>query len=145
MFRACLVYQAQSGHNKVFSLFSFLVLILDQNWVLFGDETHMANLLWGQSTILWLSGEILCSKIYCILNFQMDRGTTCKEKAQSMTGLSCLMNHPKASFRSFSKRNFLQIKSNLQLWIWISKKISKRWDDNFLVKFTVHLVQDEGI
>ena len=60
-------------HNKVFSLFSFLLLILGRNWVLLGDETHMANLLSPTQV-----GRV-------------------EEKAQSMTGLSCLMNHPKAS------------------------------------------------
>ena len=43
---ACkITYSIVGTHNKVFSLFSFLLLILDQNWVLLGDETHMANLL----------------------------------------------------------------------------------------------------
>jgi hypothetical protein len=43
---ACkITYSIVGTYNKVFSLFSFLLLILDQNWVLLGDETHMANLL----------------------------------------------------------------------------------------------------
>ena len=77
----------------MFSLFSFLVLILDQNWVLLGDETHMANLL--------SPTQVLCVALQAALAAAALRQKRA-EKAQSMTGLSCLMNHPKASFFSSS-------------------------------------------
>ena len=94
---ACkITYSIVGTYNKVFSLFSFLLLILDQNWVLLGDETHMANLLSPTQVLRRAAAWRYCG------GGDSSAIQRRAEKAQSMTGLSCLMNHPKASFFSSS-------------------------------------------